>query len=97
MTQKVNISNLGNLVANGDFPNKFVTGIGGKMGVFADGTFGAGSIQLQVSKDGAAPWINFGSPITTQSMTVLEFPPCHVKGVLTGATLPDLNLNITRP
>lgn len=86
---------LGNLVANGNFPETIQLDRVTKAAVFIEGAIGGGSIQLKASFDGIT-FYNHGSPITSAGLTIIELPAGYIMAALSGATAPNINVNITR-
>lgn len=69
---------------------------GGKGTLAAKGTFGGGTVTLQVQVDGTQGYVEIvDSAISSEDMLSFELPRgCLVKAVLAGATSPDLNVTI---
>lgn len=61
------------------------------------GTFGAGTMTLQLSPDGGATWVGFvpAVAITAASAVVVNIPQgVQIRGALAGATAPSFNCTV---
>jgi len=86
-----------NLTANGTTP---ALTIKGKLNVGVFGTFGGGSVAIELSYDGTnwfAATNALGDPavISAAQAVNVEVGTADVRFVLSGATSPDLDINIT--
>ena len=74
--------------------------IGGDGTVFASGTFGGGSVTLQMSIDGGVAWFTAldadgaALALTTAGAFSFSVGSCKVRGVLAAATAPSINISI---
>jgi len=66
------------------------------------GTFGSGTIKLQISLDGGTVWVDAdsadseaSSTFTAAGVAMVELPECKLKAVLSGSTTPDLDIYFT--
>jgi hypothetical protein len=64
--------------------------------VFVDGTFGSGTLSLQVSRTSTSDLIEIASFTTDGVVNVNFVGPYYITGVLTGATSPSLNVGSGR-
>lgn len=64
--------------------------------VVASGTFGSGTVTLQVSPDGGTTWVTTGKTLTADGSVFQDFPAgSRLRVALTGATGPDLDVWIS--
>lgn len=49
-------------------------------------TFGTATLQMQLSFDGGATWVNYGAAITSAAPVVIEVPRCALIRFLVGGT-----------
>lgn len=67
---------------------------GGKLHLFAKGTFGGGTVTVQACPDktsGSEVWVNTTATLTANGHVSIDLPPCFVRLDLSGSTTPSLN------
>lgn len=71
---------------------------GGGLGTLvAEGTFGTGTVALQVSIDEGTTWITYtGSGMTSSEVEQFQIGPCMLRANLAGATSPTIRVRIGR-
>lgn len=86
------------LAANGN--TTALDWVGGDGTVFASGTFGGGSVTLQLSIDGGVTWFTatdetgLAVSLVTAGAFSFSVGSCKVRGVLAGATSPSIKISI---
>lgn len=70
---------------------------GGEIQVCATGTFGTGTVVLEYSYDEGTTWATVGSGSLTANGTFVEkVAPGPVRATLSGASGPDINVELMR-
>lgn len=83
----------GNLTANGSVGP--VSSGKGKAHIVASGSFGGGTLTLEVSPDGGTTWVATTSTLTAAGVIVAEVPSfaaARVRATLGSSTTPNLNV-----
>ena len=63
----------------------------GKVVFAADGSFGGGSMNAEVTTDGGTTWITVGA-VTSDGSVQVDFPyPVEVRFTMAGSTTPSVN------
>lgn len=66
---------------------------GGSAAFYGVGTFGSGTLTMEVSFDGGTTWVDvLDSAMTADDVYAFVLPPCLVRGDLSGATNPSITV-----
>jgi len=64
--------------------------------IFCWGTFGSGTVTVEMSPDGSEWFSHSDLTFTAKGITNIVLPKdCYVRGTLSGATAPNVNLQMT--
>lgn len=83
----------GDLNITGDGNTSAVQHPGGSGAFGAAGTFGGGTLTMEISFDGGTTWVDvLDSAMTADDVYAYALPACLIRGNLSGASTPDIDI-----